>query len=324
MVRIFRLEVPEGRDVSGNKSRKRIDPTMTDTDSDFVSVHTLSNRFEADLLMDALAQEGIPTLLRRFEETPYSGLFVTQKGWGRVMVPKQMEPQALEIIEALVEDLQKARPIFTDASEIDPVLWEKLGRADPEEIARNAMVQYDPHAGAYIVPFFNAAILVYPELRKLELTGSEPAFSQDFQLCLVILHYLLGSRDKPLSGKWVSEKDLPGGTLFFNKHHALPAETLIETFNPRPDLLHAGAQAVGGEKTNLGDISYQFRILPRIPLLIIFWLGDEEFQPAFHILFDETITLHLASLDLIFAMAQLFGRILVRAAAAVQEGEDDD
>jgi hypothetical protein len=297
---------------------------MTDLDSDFVSVHTLANRFEADLLMDALAQEGIPAILRRFEETPYSGLFITQKGWGRVLVPKEMEPQALEIIEDLVEDLQKAKPIFTDAAEIDPLLWEKLSLADPEEIARNAMVRFDPDAGAYTVPFFNADIVVYPELRRLELTGQEPASSQDFQLCLVILHYLLDSVDVPLSGKWVSEKDLPGGTLFFNKHHTLPTETLIEAFNPRPELLHTVAQAVGGEQTSLGDISYRFRLLPRIPLLIVFWLGDEEFSPAFHILFDETITLHFASLDLIFAMAQLFGRILVRAAAALQAGEEDD
>ncbi len=38
------------------------------------SVHTLTSRFEADLLMDALEREQIPALLRSFEETPYDGL----------------------------------------------------------------------------------------------------------------------------------------------------------------------------------------------------------------------------------------------------------
>ncbi len=45
---------------------------------------TLDNRFQADLLTDALDQEGIPFLLREYRDTAYDGLFIGQKGWVRL------------------------------------------------------------------------------------------------------------------------------------------------------------------------------------------------------------------------------------------------
>jgi len=47
---------------------------------------TLDNQFQADLLTDALGKAGISFLVREYKDTAYDGLFVTQKGWGTVMV----------------------------------------------------------------------------------------------------------------------------------------------------------------------------------------------------------------------------------------------
>lgn len=297
---------------------------MTDNSEQFTSIHTLANRFEADLLMDALRQEGIPALLRGFEETPYTGLFVPQKGWGRIMVPKEMEAVASEIVQAFVEDVRCNDAPYMKASEIDPVLWERLRGADPAEISRNAGVEYDVEEEVYIIPFFNTAIVCWPESEKMEIIGEYSKFSQDFQLNLFVLHYLLESRDKPISKKWVTEKDLPSGGLFFQGPHALPLGPLTRLFDADPGLLHAGAQKIDGERANLGDISYQFSVLPRIPLLVIFWLGDEEFKPTFHLLFDDTIILHLPVLDQIFALANVFTRILMYSAKSVRESGPDE
>ncbi len=291
--------------------------------SQFVSVHTLSDRFEADVLMDALRQEGIPALLRGFEETAYTGLFVPQKGWGRVMVPKEIEPQAREIIRAFVEDI-RCSGSSESASELDPLLWQTLRDSKLNDIIANAMVEYDPDEDAYIIPFLNTAVLCYPESEKVEIIGRQACFSQDFQLRLVVLHYLLGARDEPLSRKWASEKDLPSGSLFFQGQHALPTESLTNAFDAHPDALEKGALRIGAEKADLGDLSYLFQVLPRIPLLTIFWRGDEEFEPSFHILFDDTITRHLNSLDLVWALVNVFTRMLSHSAASTRESDQDD
>jgi hypothetical protein len=297
---------------------------MTESESQFVLVHTLANRFEADVLMSALRQEGIPAILRPFEETPYTGLFVPQKGWGRVMVPKEMLDQAREIICALAESNQCTEDLIANGTEVDPLLWERLRQADPEDIIRNAVVEYASDDRAFIIPFLNTAVMCYPEDERIEVIGLVPGFSNDFQLTLITLHYLLEAQEKPLSGKLAGEKDLPSGSLFFRGPHALPVESLLNAFSAHPELLNSGAEAIGGEKINLGNLSYRFWVFPRIPILVVFWMGDEEFKPAFHILFDESITLHLESLDLIWALVNVFCRIVTRSAASASERDDDE
>ena len=136
----------------------------SDPSSHFVSIHTLSNRFEADVLLDALRKEGIPTFLRSFEETPYDGLFVCQRGWGWLMVPEEFSGRALQIIKPMIEDVQ-SRTIYVDPSDVDPLLWERLRDADPQAISRNARVKYDPQPGAYVVPFLGAEFLCSPDRR---------------------------------------------------------------------------------------------------------------------------------------------------------------
>ncbi len=114
---------------------------MTTPASDFIAIHTLTNRFEADLLVDALEREGIPTFIRSFEETPYNGLFISQRGWGLIMVPEEAAEKAKGIVKSIVDSL-KSKTIFSDPSEIDPALWEELRRADPVEVCRNALVEF--------------------------------------------------------------------------------------------------------------------------------------------------------------------------------------
>ena len=72
------------------------------TGSPWVRLYTLGNRFEADLLLHALEQEGILVRLRSYEETPYDGLFVPQRGWGALFVPEEEEDRARELIHRIL------------------------------------------------------------------------------------------------------------------------------------------------------------------------------------------------------------------------------
>jgi len=292
---------------------------LTETEFQYVKVHTLSNRFEADVIADALRQEGIPVLVRSFEETPYAGLFVPQKGWGRIMVPKEMAGQAREIISGMAETEENDDLRIAGDMQIEPWVWDALRRADPREISAKALVDFDLEENVYVVPFLNTAVLCYPETEEMEVLGHTGDLSTDFQLNLLVLHYLLYAQNKSLANNWVSEKDLPGGSLFFTASHTLPTEFLAGAFDARSGLLDDSARSIGGEKINLGGLSYRFRVLPRIPIAIIFWPRDEEFEPSFHILFDETIVAHLGSLDLIWGLVNVFTRALLDSAVSVPE-----
>ena len=66
---------------------------------------TLDNRFQADLLTDALGKAEIPFLVKEYKDTAYNGLFVTQKGWGTVMVEETSLVEARAIMQDLFSDL---------------------------------------------------------------------------------------------------------------------------------------------------------------------------------------------------------------------------
>jgi hypothetical protein len=290
--------------------------TMTGASTHFTSIHTLANRFEGDLLLDALRKEGIPAFLRSFEETAYDGLFVCQRGWGWIMVPEELSSQALQIIKPLTEDIQ-SRKIYVDPSEVDPLLWERLSNADPESICHNARVAYDSKLAAYVVTFLNGEFLCSFEQRSIGPRTGGAFTTLDFPLYLVLLHYLLEAQPTELSGRLIGEKEIPGGEVFFRGPHGLPLAPLTALFGHQPDLFRTVAETMGGTPLLMGDMGFQFRVLPRIPLVLILWEGDDEFEPEMLLRFDSTITSQLERLDAIWALANVFSKSLQACAKSL-------
>jgi hypothetical protein len=64
---------------------------------------TVDNQFQADLLTDALGKAEIPFLVREYKDTAYDGLFVTQKGWGTIMVEESKLDEARIISKDLLD-----------------------------------------------------------------------------------------------------------------------------------------------------------------------------------------------------------------------------
>jgi hypothetical protein len=273
------------------------------------SVHTLTNRFEADLLMDALEREQIPALLRSFEETPYDGLFVMQRGWGQIMVQARHAQAAREIIEPLVQDLQ-TKKLYQDPADLDPLLWERLRHADSQAISRNAQVSYDNASRTYLVPILNGEFACLPEEERVFSTVARTDIPESFQLYLVVLHYLLEAQPSGIVGRWVSEQEIPGGNLFFRGPHAFHTGPLVELFGTRPALFTAAAEKLGGMPVASGDLAYRLWALPRVPLLFVLWQGDDEFPAVIHIRFDASIQNQLHTLDTIWALANVVCRSL--------------
>jgi len=60
----------------------------------------VQNRFEADLMMEALARHGVDCYLKTFEDTAYDGLFVAQEGWGNIWVADHDLPLARDILQS--------------------------------------------------------------------------------------------------------------------------------------------------------------------------------------------------------------------------------
>jgi hypothetical protein len=165
-------------------------------------------------------------------------------------------------------------------------LWRQLVNGDGPEAARRAKCGYEAEGeeGRYIISFLNRNYQVEPGQRKIYLLGKSEEAGFLEQLC--ILAYLIGAKDKFLTGKLVKAQGLAGGDFFFRGVHDVPTDKLAEAFGKDPEKLYDVIERFNGQKRDYGDASLELLMLPRLPLTVVIWGQDEEFSARSSILFD--------------------------------------
>lgn len=64
-------------------------------------------------------------------------------------------------------------------------------------------------------------------------------------------------------------------------------------FGYNRDLLYHAAESFGYEKIDIGDAAVKIYTLPRVPVVVGIWLGEEGIPPSSIILYDKTVTHYL-------------------------------
>ena len=193
-------------------------------------------------------------------------------------------------------------------------LWEQLVELDEQETARRAQCQFIMDPARYVITMLNADYVVSLSDRQIFSVQqeSEPT-SAEFLEQLCILAYLINAKDMPPANKLVRAETLRGGQFFFRGLHGLPTEKLEGAFGQCPERLFDVAERFGGERCDFGDASIQLYVLPRIPLTMVIWRGDEEFAARASVLFDQSAADQLP-LDALLAAVSLAVDALTRAA----------
>jgi hypothetical protein len=190
--------------------------------------------------------------------------------------------------------------------------WEDLRGSDVTDVCRRAKVTWNPD-GFYTVPFLDKTFRVIPVSGAVESDTGDPAANNP-EFRLVLLCYLLLAKDITPAARWVSEKDLRGGSMFFTGPHALPAAPLIKQFGSAIEkFLDAGKKIGGVELPSFGDAAMIFHVVPRIECACVLWKEDEEFPARASFLFDPTADAHL-TLDILTAMVRYLVKCLIKAA----------
>lgn len=191
---------------------------------------------------------------------------------------------------------------------IDHILFDDLLKADPAEVCSRTHADFDSETGVYTLEFWGKAVAVDPGGKKVGLVEGE--FSQAWTYApLVAVHFLLSAKKRAVSGQWVSEKDITGGSAFFRGPHTLPAHDIAARF--KRDLVGFSnrCRENHGQPLEMADAAFAFEPLQSIPVAVLLWLGDEEFPAEARLLFDRTIEAHLP-LDIIYALAVMVCKTL--------------
>ncbi|HVO83922.1 MAG TPA: DUF3786 domain-containing protein [Syntrophobacteria bacterium] len=148
-------------------------------------------------------------------------------------------------------------------------------------------------------------ILTRPEVDVVRCQTHEPLPLAEK---IIVLHYLLTARGESLSNNFVTFREVPGGAFYYPAFLKRARDPLVRVFGGDPERLLRCGRQLGAEPANLGDASARLVPLPRIPLTLVLWKGDEEFAPEATILFDRSVGSYLPPEDI----AMLSGMVVYR------------
>ena len=185
--------------------------------------------------------------------------------------------------------------------------WDILSGLDARDVTTNAKALFNPYDSTYALTCFGQDIRVSLKDRTIfgkSRLGMVLVTSLGDYSRLSILRYLVHAIDLPLSGRLVRPADLPGGDIFTKGTHIIPLDRAAAYFSNHSSEFLIVGQSLGGTQGDYGDISLNILSFPRVPVVLILWLGDEEFPSTASLLFDSSCVSHLPP-DMIWSTSMM-------------------
>lgn len=199
--------------------------------------------------------------------------------------------------------------LFSYADRLPPVLWDDLAARDPQEAALACGAKLAD--GCFELDLVGRSYRVDPTARTV-LETAHPSKRVGYQAGMILVTALAGALGVPPTGEMVTPQELPGGSMFFVGPHAVPTEPIAQAFGGDPSSIYEAATILGGHKTQGADAAVKLSALPMVPMWVLVWGGDEEFEANAVIGVDSRAHHHLA-LDVVWAMCNLLSSRLSRA-----------
>lgn len=196
----------------------------------------------------------------------------------------------------------------------------QLRGVDPAALAARAGVAYHPTAdenGELCLEVLGEPLVVTtPDFIALEphTRARAPLHTQ-----ALLLYHFCTTDGAPLTGRWISFRELPDGTFYHQAFQAYTGREITKEFQNDLPAFERAADSLGGRREPLGDAAFSFQALPRVPIVVVYWLGDEDLAPSAHLLFDSSAGHHLPT----DAFAVL-GNMLKRRLIAREGGRDSN
>jgi len=99
----------------------------------------------------------------------------------------------------------------------------------------------------------------------------------------------------PEASRLVSFRQLPGGYAYHKAFLGRAVLSVQRVFGSKPRMLVEAAKLLGGSKAEYGDCSIKIYSLPLVPITIVLWVENREFESSASILFDSSISNYLST-----------------------------
>lgn len=139
-----------------------------------------------------------------------------------------------------------------------------------------------------------------------EEQGKEPALWEK----ILVLHYFSMSDGTPIAQEHISFKEVREAMLYLPNFEKRAVAPLLGRFGKNPEELLEPARSIGGRREGLGDFSVTIPVFPRVPVTLVFWKEDEEFEARLTILFDRTVVHYLPTEDIVLSAQMMAYRLI--------------
>jgi len=199
-------------------------------------------------------------------------------------------------------------PRIDDYKNARKLAIEKLAAESFESILQRTGIEAGEFS-QFRVAFLNRVYRIgFPELEFED--DAEPEKDIPIQEQILILHYMLAAAHPALTGNWISFREIPGASFYYSAFVRRAIDPLKNIFGQNAEGLLKAGKLLGGWKIDTGDVGYEFRLLPNVPVRLILWAGDDEFPAAANILFDQNIGGILSPEDIAWLAGMLVYRLI--------------
>jgi hypothetical protein len=172
--------------------------------------------------------------------------------------------------------------------------WEALFSQESDEVAKRSLASYDSQADEFTLSFFGQDYSIQPS--KKVVIGPDEKEVKPF-ITVLLLHYLASAKDIEPEGRVITFRELVGGDVYYDAFSRRAIIPITRTFGSKADALREAGKVMGAREESRGDCSLVIDVLPKIPVTVTVWEGDDEVPASANMLFDASIKEQLPTED---------------------------
>ena len=127
---------------------------------------------------------------------------------------------------------------------------------------------------------------------------------------VLLLHYLITATGTPVADEWITFREVPSGPFYYAAFVKRAIVPLGKWFGGKPSILDGIAPVIGQVLPSPGDKALKIFALPRVPVVLSLWRGDEEFPAEANLYFDQSIASYLPTEDIAYLAGAVVYRVI--------------
>jgi hypothetical protein len=153
--------------------------------------------------------------------------------------------------------------------------------------------QKDSGSGEFKLAFWSRELtLNFPEFTGVYTDTGEEVNTFDLTM---LAYYFEVSNGAPMTGEWIAYNQIPGGLFYAQAFQGYTGNELAKIFGNDSEAFIDANEKLGGRREFFGNVAFSYQVLPRVPIMVVCWLGDEDFPPSYRMLFDSNAHHHLVT-----------------------------